>query len=102
MPGQTLLPDQHLEIGSLSEKSAEGMHTTTTAKLYRFPQGGDLIDCPGIRELSIGKLTAQQILKGFKELNALATNCQFRDCSHQHEPGCAILKAEKQQAVKAE
>jgi ribosome biogenesis GTPase len=86
-----ILPGEDLTIGELSEKSREGNHTTTTAKLYNLPQGGHLIDCPGIRELSVGSLTAQEVLRGFKELAAEAAQCQFRDCSHSHEPGCALL-----------
>jgi ribosome biogenesis GTPase len=90
---KTLLPDQAIEIGELSARSREGNHTTTTAKLFHLPDGGNVIDCPGIRELAIGELTPQQILHGFKELAELATQCQFRNCSHTHEPGCAILAA---------
>lgn len=88
-----LMPDEAIEIGELSERSREGNHTTTTAKLFHLAGGGDIIDCPGIRELAIGGITATDVLRGFKELSTLATQCQFRDCSHSHEPGCAINKA---------
>lgn len=90
---KTLMPEQAIAIGELSEKSREGNHTTTTAKLFHLPNGGDVIDCPGIRELAMGDLTSTQVLSGFKDLAALAQDCQFRDCSHSHEPGCAILAA---------
>jgi ribosome biogenesis GTPase len=87
------LPDHNIQIGDLSEKSGEGSHTTTRANLYHLPIGGNIIDCPGIRELSFDDLTPQQVVQGFKELRNLAADCQFRDCSHTHEPGCAVLKA---------
>jgi ribosome biogenesis GTPase len=88
-----LIPGVELITGELSDVSREGNHTTTTAKLVNLPQGGNIIDCPGIRELAIGDLTAQQVLDGFIDLRKVATECQFRDCSHTHEPGCALLLA---------
>ena len=87
------LPEHNIQVGDLSEKSGEGSHTTTRANLYHLPMGGNIIDCPGIRELSFGDLTPQQVVQGFKELRKFAADCQFRDCSHTHEPGCAVLKA---------
>lgn len=90
---KTLLPTESITIGELSEVSREGNHTTTNTRLYQLPQGGELIDCPGIRELAMGKLDAQQVILGFKELAELANRCQFRDCNHQQEPGCAIIAA---------
>lgn len=88
-----LIPGVELITGELSDISREGNHTTTTAKLVNLPHGGNIIDCPGIRELAIGGLTAQQVLDGFIDLRKIATLCQFRDCSHSHEPGCALLAA---------
>ena len=88
-----LIPGIELLTGELSDVSREGNHTTTTAKLVSLPNGGNIIDCPGIRELAIGELTPAQVLDGFVDLRKVAAQCQFRDCSHQHEPGCAILAA---------
>ena len=96
---QALLPEETLTIGELSAKSGEGTHTTTTAKLFHLAGGGNLIDCPGIRELNLGELTAQQVISGFYDLAVLAEKCQFRNCSHEHEPGCAILAAEKTDTI---
>lgn len=90
---QSLLPNESLAIGELSERSREGNHTTTTAKLFHLPEGGNLIDCPGIRELAVGKLSFNEVLQGFPDFANLANECQFRDCSHSHEPGCAIQVA---------
>lgn len=96
---QCLLPDEHLAIGELSARSREGNHTTTTAKLFHLPQGGNLIDCPGIRELAVGNLSVAEVLSGFPDIATLAAQCQFRDCSHVHEPGCALLVALANNAV---
>ncbi|MBV0934105.1 small ribosomal subunit biogenesis GTPase RsgA [Marinobacterium weihaiense] len=89
----SLLPGADLKTGALSEQSRKGRHTTTTARLFHFPEGGDLIDSPGIREFALWHMTEDQVLEGFRELAALRGYCRFRDCRHEHEPGCAFLHA---------
>ena len=90
-----LLPDAQLRVGGLSEKH-QGTHTTTSAVLLHFPEGGDLIDSPGIREFGLWHMDADEILEGFIEFRPYIGHCKFRDCSHSHEPGCALLKAVEQ------
>jgi ribosome biogenesis GTPase len=67
-----------------------GRHTTTHRELIRLPDGGLVIDTPGLRELQFweGDLSA-----AFEDIEALAAECRFRDCAHTHEPGCAVLRA---------
>lgn len=89
----SLLPGSDLKVGALSEQSRKGKHTTTTARLFHFPDGGDLIDSPGIREFALWHMTEEQVLDGFRELAALRGYCRFRDCRHEQEPGCAFLQA---------
>ncbi|WP_300428626.1 small ribosomal subunit biogenesis GTPase RsgA [uncultured Thalassolituus sp.] len=89
----TLLPGEDLRIGALSENTRKGRHTTTTARLYHFPAGGDLIDSPGIREFGLWHMTPEEVLYGFRELRTTAGECRFRDCAHEKEPGCAIRAA---------
>jgi ribosome biogenesis GTPase len=89
-----LLPGVDITVGALSTASDKGKHTTTTAKLYHLPSGGDLIDSPGIREFTLGHLPAQELLDHFVDLRDYTDGCKFRDCSHVHEPGCALLAAE--------
>ncbi|KZZ48049.1 ribosome biogenesis GTPase RsgA [Thalassolituus sp. HI0120] len=89
----TLLPEEELKVGALSQASKKGRHTTTTARLYHFPAGGDLIDSPGIREFGLWHMNEDQVLHGFKEIRHLSGYCRFRDCHHEQEPGCAILEA---------
>jgi len=91
----TLLPDEDIRVGGLREQSKTGRHTTTTATLFHFPSGGDLIDSPGIREFGLWHMEEHEILEGFKEFQPFIGMCKFRDCKHQAEPGCAFKKALK-------
>ncbi|MEM7357607.1 MAG: small ribosomal subunit biogenesis GTPase RsgA [Pseudomonadota bacterium] len=89
----TLLPEAKLEVGALSEQTGEGTHTTTMAKLFHLPGGGQLIDSPGIRDFSLWHIDHLQLQHGFVEIAEQLGNCRFRDCKHENEPGCAVLKA---------
>lgn len=93
---QALIPAACLAVGELSEQGRQGQHTTTTSRLYHLPNGGDIIDSPGIREFALEGLTAEEILQGFVELRELANHCKFRDCKHHQEPGCALRDATEQ------
>ncbi|MCV6604454.1 MAG: small ribosomal subunit biogenesis GTPase RsgA, partial [Porticoccaceae bacterium] len=91
-----LLPDVNTAVGELSEARAKGTHTTTTARLFHVNLGGNsnsgrLIDSPGIREFGLWHLEPQQVAEGFVELRPFLGHCQFRDCQHRQEPGCALL-----------
>jgi len=87
-----LLPESNLRVGDLSERQ-QGTHTTTSATLLHFPGGGHLIDSPGIREFGLWHMEEDEVLEGFIEFKPFIGHCKFRDCSHRHEPGCAILHA---------
>ncbi|MGK0498409.1 MAG: ribosome biogenesis GTPase [Oceanicoccus sp.] len=88
-----LLPGVDLKVGALSQGKAKGTHTTTTAKLFHFPDGGDLVDSPGIREFGLWHMERHQVLDGFSEFRPFLGHCKFRDCKHQVEPGCELLAA---------
>ncbi|MNN13152.1 putative ribosome biogenesis GTPase RsgA [compost metagenome] len=88
-----LLPGVDTRVGELSEVTGKGTHTTTTARLFHFPAGGDLIDSPGIREFGLGHVSRDDVEAGFIEFHDLLGHCRFRDCKHDREPGCALLKA---------
>ncbi|MGH1429964.1 MAG: small ribosomal subunit biogenesis GTPase RsgA [Neptuniibacter sp.] len=88
-----LLPGVDLKVGELSAQTKKGKHTTTTARLFHFPDGGDLIDSPGIREFGLWHIEPDQVIEGFKELRSVSGMCQFRDCKHEKEPGCALKNA---------
>lgn len=89
----SLLPGVDTRVGALSEQTGKGTHTTTTARLFHFPGGGELIDSPGIREFGLGHVSRQDVEAGFIEFSNLLGTCRFRDCKHDREPGCALLAA---------
>jgi len=88
-----LLPGVDIKVGELSEQTRKGKHTTTTARLFHMPTGGDLIDSPGIREFALWHLEESSIIQGFIEFKPYIGMCKFRDCKHTHEPKCALLEA---------
>ncbi|RQW61136.1 small ribosomal subunit biogenesis GTPase RsgA [Vibrio viridaestus] len=90
-----ILPDldEVIEEGEVSKTSGLGQHTTTAAKLYHLPSGGDLIDSPGVREFGLWHLTAEEITQSYKEFGPYLNGCKFRDCKHLDDPGCIIREA---------
>ena len=88
----TLLGDERMKTGEVRENDSRGRHTTTFRALIPLPAGACLIDTPGMREL---KPTGEEDLAdgGFADIEALAAQCKFRDCSHDREPGCAVRAA---------
>lgn len=90
-----LLPEseQQAQTGDVSQNSGLGQHTTTTARLYHLPNGGDIIDSPGVREFGLWHLSPQEVMQGFVDLYPYSQQCQFRDCRHLNDPGCAIRQA---------
>lgn len=88
-----ILPAVNAQVGAVSENSGLGQHTTTSSRLYHLPQGGNLIDSPGIREFGLWHLEADQITKGYREFQYVLGTCKFRDCKHLSDPGCALREA---------
>lgn len=88
-----LLPEVGATTNVISDISGLGQHTTTTARLYQLPDGGRLIDSPGIREFQLWHLEAAEVTEGFRELRSLQGHCKFRDCKHISDPGCAFVAA---------
>ena len=78
--------------GKVSDSIGKGCHTTTTRELIPMPQGGMLMDNPGIREIAFHE-HGHGVESVFEDIQKLASGCRFADCSHQHEPGCAVLHA---------
>lgn len=88
----SILPDVEIAVSAVSAKG-KGRHTTTTARLYHLPSGGDLIDSPGIREFGLWHMSPDEVYRGFIELQPLLGECRFRNCEHDAEPGCVVQKA---------
>lgn len=77
-------------IGEISEVHKKGMHTTTFAEMYRLKEGGYIIDTPGIKEFGLVHFEATEVPRCFPEMDRLLPLCQYSNCSHVHEPGCAV------------
>ena len=88
-----LLPNEDLRVGALSEGVLKGRHTTTTAEVFQRPEGGCIIDSPGIREFGLQHIDPALVAPGFEEFRAFLGQCRFRDCKHLVEKGCAVLAA---------
>lgn len=97
-----LVPDASAHTQEHSEALDAGKHTTTTTRLYHLPQGGDLIDSPGFQNFGLFHLSEVEIQHGFAEFEPFLGECKFYNCTHRHEPGCAILAACKQGDISAE
>lgn len=87
-----LLGEPRQKIGAVSPADGKGRHTTTHRELVLFPNGGILMDNPGMRELHLWG-EAEDLGESFADIENLAVNCKFRNCQHKTEPGCAIIKA---------
>lgn len=87
-----ILPDIDITVNVISD-SGEGKHTTTTATLYQLPSGGYLIDSPGVRDYALGNISLQELSDGYVEFLEYTNSCRFNNCTHDHEPGCAIRVA---------
>lgn len=83
---------REIETQPIREDDSMGRHTTTTRSMYRLNQGGLLIDTPGMRELQLAGCD-EGVAEVFAEIVTLANQCRFRDCRHEHEPGCAVRQA---------
>ena len=91
-----LLPDLQLQTRALSDTTGKGRHTTTSAELHALPDGGWLVDTPGVWEYSLWSMPVEQLALGFPEFTDLPQACRFRNCRHDHEPGCCVIAAVEQ------
>jgi ribosome biogenesis GTPase len=91
-----LLGDERQRTTAVRASDSRGRHTTTTRQLFRMPGGWLLMDLPGLREVQLwtnAEQPQQNLEASFDDIQALAANCRFRDCTHTAEPGCAVLSA---------
>lgn len=88
-----LLPDLELRTGSISDMHDTGMHTTTFSEMFPLPEGGWIIDTPGIKGFGTIDFDKHEIAHFFPEIFKISAECKYGDCTHTHEPGCAVLKA---------
>ena len=88
-----ILEDANIRTSEVSNWSGKGMHTTTFSEMYDLPAGGRLIDTPGMREFDIADIEKTELSHYFPEMRTLLNECQFNNCMHFNEPGCAIKNA---------
>ena len=88
----SLAEESLAETRDIREQDKKGRHTTTHRELHQLPSGGLLIDVPGMRELRLAEVK-DALETVFEDIEKLAMQCQFTDCEHASEPGCAVLQA---------
>ena len=88
-----ILPGVELETADVGRESGKGRHTTQVRQLFKLPVGGYIADVPGLRTLALWDVEGEELDAYFKEIAPLVPECRFNDCSHSHEPGCAVRTA---------
>lgn len=88
-----VIPDSQIRTQDVSGWSGKGMHTTTFAEMYDLPGGGKIIDTPGMREFGLVDVGKEELSGYFPEMRQRLNDCQFNNCQHLAEPGCAIKQA---------
>lgn len=95
-----ILPDQKIKTAQLSDVHDQGMHTTTFSEMYEVPYENEgenkttyIVDTPGIKGFGTIEFSKEETSHYFKEIFKISEDCRFNNCTHTHEPGCAVLKA---------
>ena len=88
-----LVPDADAKTAEISVAHDAGMHTTTFSQMFFLPQGGALIDTPGIKGFGTFDMEREEVSHYFREIFKTSADCRFGNCTHTHEPGCAVLQA---------
>ena len=88
-----LVPDAQVRVGDVSHTHHKGMHTTTFSELLDLPSGGAIIDTPGVKAFGTIDFERAEVAHYFPEIFKISSDCRFNNCTHTHEPGCAVLEA---------
>lgn len=94
-----ILPDANLRTSAISDAHNTGMHTTTFSEMIEMPNNGYLIDTPGIKGFGTFDIEPEELTSYFRDIFHFSKNCRFNNCTHTHEPGCAILEAVKEHYI---
>lgn len=94
-----ICPQLELKTQDVSGWSGKGLHTTTFAEMFDLPFGGKIIDTPGMREFGLVDISKQELSHYFPEMRSRLNDCQFNNCLHINEPGCAIKKAVEEEKI---
>ena len=96
-----ILPGANLRTSEISDAHNTGMHTTTFSEMLELPEGGYLIDTPGIKGFGTFDMEPEELTSYFKDIVHFSKECRFNNCTHTHEPGCAVLKAVEEHYIAA-
>ncbi len=96
-----LIPGANLRTAQISDAHNQGTHTTTFSEMLRLDNDGWIIDTPGIRGFGTFDIEKEELTSYFKEIFHYSKECRFSDCTHTHEPGCAVLKAVEEHYISA-
>lgn len=88
-----ILPEANLRTAEISDAHNTGMHTTTFSEMLELPEGGYIIDTPGIKGFGTFDMEPEELTSYFREIFHFSKDCKFSNCTHTHEPGCTVLKA---------
>jgi ribosome biogenesis GTPase len=94
-----ILPEQRLKTGEISDYHNKGMHTTTFSEMCPVGEGGYLIDTPGIKGFGTFDMEEEEVGHYFKEIFAASRDCKYGNCTHRHEPGCAVRAAVEEHRI---
>lgn len=95
----TILPDQKLKTGNISAVHNKGMHTTTFSEMFPVEEEGYIIDTPGIKGFGTFDMKDEEVGHYFKEIFEFSAHCKYNNCTHRHEPGCAVREAVEKQLI---
>ncbi len=95
----TLIPGLDIRTNEISEANNTGKHTTTFAEMYTLPTGGDIIDTPGIRGFGIINIDKAEVAHYFRDIFKVSADCKYPNCTHTHEPGCAVRTAVEEHRI---
>lgn len=96
-----ILPEANLRTAEISDAHDTGMHTTTFSEMLEIPGGGYIIDTPGIKGFGTFDMEPGELTSYFREIFNFSKDCRFNNCTHTHEPGCAVLKAVEEHYISA-
>lgn len=94
-----LVPDLNVRTAELSAAHDTGMHTTTYSEMFALPEGGYIIDTPGIKGFGTFDMEKEEVDHYFREIFEISADCKFGNCTHTHEPGCAVRKAVEEHRI---
>ena len=94
-----ILPDAAARTGAISAAHNKGMHTTTFSEMYPVDNGGYLIDTPGVKGFGTFDMEVEEIGHYFPEIFRESAHCRYGNCTHRHEPGCAVLRAVEEHRI---